>query len=39
MYGCLKYSTGEAPVEAGWPVRSIVSEMFFTGEAAIVCLS
>jgi len=34
MYTCLKYSTGETPVEVGWPVRSIVSEVFFMGEAA-----
>jgi len=39
MYRCLKYNKGETPVEAGWPVRSIVSEVFFTGEAAIVYLS
>jgi len=41
MYGCLKYSTGQTPVEAGWPARSVEREAFFTGdcEAAIAWLS
>jgi len=37
--GCIKYNTGETPVEAGWPVHSIVSEVFFMGEAIIVYLT
>jgi len=38
MYGCIKYSIGETPVEAGWPVHSIVSEVYFVGEATTVYL-
>jgi len=36
MYGHLKYSTGETPVQTVWPENFIAGEMIFMCEAATV---